>query len=127
VNQTLSTHATYQDGYTLARIGGELDVATAPVAQAFLHALQTENDRYLVVDVAGLMFTDAAGITVLLSASRLAEQRGGWLRLTGARPHLRRLLLILGLAALLPTYDTVHAAASGHPTAAASSPSSPPH
>jgi anti-anti-sigma factor len=111
VNQTLSMQALPADGYVVVRVAGELDVDSAPDAQAFLRELLAGRGRRLVADVEGLTFADAAGIMVLLSTGQRAEEIGGWLRLVGACPHLRRLLRILDPAATLPVYDTVRAAA----------------
>jgi anti-sigma B factor antagonist len=110
-SQTLNTHASHQDGCVVARISGELDVATAGQARMFLTDLLGEAGVRLVADVSDLAFTDAAGITVLLAASAQAVQGGGWLRLVGARPHLLRVLGILDLDGELPAYGSVRAAA----------------
>ena len=95
------------NGYTLLRISGELDIASAPEVRAFLRATVAEGDARLVADVTDLSFIDAAGISVLLDADRYAAGHGGWLRLVGASAHFRRILRILHLTRTLRVYDTV--------------------
>lgn len=100
------------NGYTLIRISGEMDIATAPDVRAFLRAALADGHAHarLVADLTDLSFIDAVGISALLDAGRYATSRGGWLRLTGAGAHLRRILRILHLTRTLQVYDTVQAA-----------------
>jgi anti-anti-sigma factor len=115
VDPALSFDISYGDDCALARIGGELDIATAPDARAFLLTVLAGGNVSLVVDLADLTFIDATGINVLVRASRRAQENGGWLRLAGASLQLRRILRILHLTALLPAYDTVGEAAGAQP------------
>jgi anti-sigma B factor antagonist len=48
---------------TLVRVAGDLDTLSAPQLRA---ALPTAPQGHLVLDVSGLQFLDAAGLTVLL-------------------------------------------------------------
>jgi anti-anti-sigma factor len=114
----LSTQAHHRPDHIVARIGGELDLTTACTLHLFLHGLLAEQAR-LVVNTGALTFADAIGIRTLLIAAGQAAQAGGWVRLARARPHLRQLLLVLGVARLLPVYETESEAA--HHTAGSAS------
>ena len=105
----LSLHVHAQGHYVLVHIGGELDIATASDTRDFLLSAVAECGN-LVVDVTEVTFADATGINALLAASRHAVRSGGWLRLVGPCPQMRRVLQILRISMLLPTYDTACAA-----------------
>ena len=97
-------------GCELVWFGGELDVAQAVEARAFLDAAIVDGRAQVVVDVTQLAFVDAAGIGVLVGAARRAARDGGSLRLVGARPMLRRMLVILRLTSVLVVYESVDSA-----------------
>jgi len=107
------------DGCVLAWLGGEMDVAEAAEARAFLLTALDDGLACLVVDVTGLTFIDASGLGVLVYVAKRAAQDGGWLRLVGANLLLRRILSITRLSAFLPVYDSAHAALAEAPATAA--------
>ena len=111
-SEWLSTLAHRRDGYTLAVVGGELDIATACTLHRFLQSLLAEQPR-IVVETTKLTFTDAIGVGVLLRAGAAAADNGGWVRLAGARPQLRWLLVHFANGHLLPDYDSVEDAVGG--------------
>lgn len=106
----MNMQAIRANGYTVMRISGELDIASASEVRAFLRVTLAEGHARLVADLADLSFIDAVGISALLDAGQYATSRGGWLRLTGASAQLRRILRILHLTRTLQVYDTVQAA-----------------
>ena len=97
------------DGRTVARLTGEVDLVTACELHFRLQDKVAEDPR-LVLDVTGLGFIDALGIRILLQAAELAEQGGGRLPLVGARPQLLSLISILRIQGRLPVFDTVEEA-----------------
>ena len=92
---------------TVVTIGGELDVATAPVLRSHLSGLLANGRTRLVLDLAPLAFLDASGLGVLASTVGQFREQGGWLRLVNVRPRIRRLLGILRLTDSLPEYASV--------------------
>lgn len=70
-------------------ISGELDMATAPALE---QALERASGS-VVIDCRSLGFMDAAGIGVMVKALRHIES----IRLTNARPIIRRVITIVGL------------------------------
>ena len=97
-------------GCAVVWLRGELDAAEAVEARGFFLAVMEQGCGRVVVDVTDLVFVDAAGLRVLVAAARLAEGADGWLRLVDASPMLRRMLRIVELTALLPVYESIHAA-----------------
>jgi anti-anti-sigma factor len=81
-------------GGTVVGLTGELDLATAGHLPRFVGALAPEDCRWVHLDLAGLDFIDAAGLTALLRAGAVVEERSG--RMTVGRPRpLARLVMEL--------------------------------
>ncbi|HEY6749546.1 MAG TPA: STAS domain-containing protein [Mycobacteriales bacterium] len=79
---------------TVVLLTGELDLATAGDLPRFVAALAPEDCRSVHLDLAGLDFIDAAGLTALVRAHAVVAQRSG--RMTVGRPQpLGRLLFEL--------------------------------
>ena len=74
-------------------VTGEIDILTAPRLEAVLEAAVDAYDDVLV-DLSGVTFMDAQGITVLLAAHRAAR---GTLRVVDASPQAARVLRIIGV------------------------------
>jgi len=106
---------------TVVTIGGELDVATAPVLRSHLSGLIANGRTRLVLDLAPLDFLDASGLGVLASTLGRLRERGGWLRLVNVRPRIRRLLGIVRLTDALPEYASVALAAGAGQSGASAS------
>jgi anti-sigma B factor antagonist len=94
--------------YALVFVGGELDIATAPLLRDRLADLTARGHTRLVLDLDELAFADAMGLSVLVAAYANMQRRGGWLRLVHVHPRVVRVLSLLRLAELLPAYASVH-------------------
>jgi anti-sigma B factor antagonist len=90
------------DGYQVVTVTGELDVATAEQAYAYISAVIDDRPSAVSVDLAGLTFCDASGLGVLARVARHARQAGRQLRLTSARPSLLKIMRITGLDRAFP-------------------------
>lgn len=94
------------DAYRIAALRGEIDIATAPALDAFLARCvrETAQPGRLVVDMSGVTFIDAQGLTALLRALTLSRERSVPLILA-ALPH--RVALLMRLAGLDRVFDVV--------------------
>lgn len=82
-------------------MSGEIDVFTAPYFRTMVdEALSTGADPF-VVDLAGVTFMDARGLTVLVGARRRLDDSEGHLVVQAPRAPVRRLFEITNLTALL--------------------------
>jgi anti-sigma B factor antagonist len=90
------------DGYQVVTMTGELDVATAEQAYAYISGVIDDRPAPVSVDLAGLTFCDASGLGVLARAARHARQAGRQLRITSARPSLLKIMRITGLDRAFP-------------------------
>ena len=98
--------ATDGDGNQIISVTGELDVATAEQAYAYISdvidAWLGESPAPVSVDLSGLTFCDASGLGALARIARHARQAGRQLRLTAARPSLLKIMRITGLDRAYP-------------------------
>jgi anti-anti-sigma factor len=84
-------------GLIIARLGGDLDIASTPALRERLLGVLSPGVRLLVIDLSGVSFCDVAGLAVLIGTQRRARARGITVRLAAPRPQMARLLRITGL------------------------------
>jgi anti-anti-sigma factor len=88
------------------RLDGELDITSSPlletVVDQVLAARRVPRCTLLVVDMSGVVFADASGISPLLLARAVLARRGGRIELRHCRRGVRRLLRLLDLDDLAP-------------------------
>lgn len=90
-------HRILPTGEAIAEIGGELDIATADVAVRYVRLVIDRHGGPLIVDLAGLAFCDAQGLSALLRMFTYAERAGCPFRLASPRPSLVKIMQITGL------------------------------
>lgn len=95
------------DGYISVALRGELDLANADDAATALLAAVSRKPL-IVVDLAGLTFIGASGVTALLRARGDARNAGGDLYLCAPQAQARK---ILGIIRLVDAFS-VHASAA---------------
>ena len=100
------SHRILPTGEAIADIGGELDIATADIAVRYVRLVIDRHSGPLIVDLAGLAFCDAQGLSALLRMATYAERAGCPFRLASPRPSLVKIMRITGLdrSFLLPPY-----------------------
>jgi anti-sigma B factor antagonist len=90
------------DGSQVVSMTGELDIATAEQAYTFISDVIDAWPAPVSVDLSGLTFCDASGLSVLARIARHARQAGRQFRLTAARPSLLKIMRITGLDRAFP-------------------------
>ena len=90
---SVSVSERHEDGVTVLTVGGELDVAAAPVFSEKLNDVIRLTAGDIVVDLQRVSFVDSTGLAVLLNALR---------RLTRAR---RRLGVVIGSGAVKRAFE----------------------
>jgi anti-sigma B factor antagonist len=83
------------DGWVL-KVGGELDLATAPALAARLRELDDAGSKRLVVDLRALEFMDCSGLRVLVAARTRARRRDGRFEVACGQDQVQRLLKLTG-------------------------------
>jgi anti-sigma B factor antagonist len=94
----------------LVSIVGSLDSLTAgDLLNAMAGAVKKGRTR-LVADFSGVEYTSSAGLRVILATVKELRQKGGDLRIAGARPNVLRVLEVSGLTNILKLFPDADAA-----------------
>jgi anti-sigma B factor antagonist len=97
-------HRVVTTGEVIADIGGELDIATAETAVSYVTDIIDHHHGQVVVNLTGLSFCDARGLSALLGMANYAEKAGCPFMLASPSPSLIKLMRITGLdRRLLPS------------------------
>jgi anti-anti-sigma factor len=110
--------STSLDGAVHVSIRGELDICTGPVLRARLLEVLDTTGGDIIVDLAPLAFTDAAGMHVLLDTADLCAARGRAVRYRGAHGVVARVATILEAADRFGVTDGDAAGPRAHPPSA---------
>lgn len=102
-------------GYVVAALGGELDIAAAPMMREKLLAMLATAAGRLILDLSAISYADATGLAVLVATDRRARLLGGFLRLASPSPEVADVLSITGLSRHFEIFPTIHAAITGAP------------
>jgi anti-anti-sigma factor len=93
---------TDSDGQQVVSMAGELDIATAEQAYAYVSDIIDDRPAPVSVDLSELTFCDAAGLGALARIARHARQAGRQLSLSSVRPSLLKIMRITGLDRAFP-------------------------
>jgi anti-sigma B factor antagonist len=85
-----------QGGTAVLRLAGELDLATAPVAQRAGQDVLTGPVNHVVIDLGGLTYADVKGAAAIVEIVRCAEDAGHRTTVEDPSPMVRWLLEQLG-------------------------------
>lgn len=102
------TLETVADRTVVARVEGDLDLATSPELERTL--AQADAGNRLVVDLGGCTFLDSSAIRVLAARARASAAAGGNLALVVSDPGVRRVLEIAAVDRMLELHETLDAA-----------------
>ena len=91
---TLSVDVSYLDDHVLVDVVGELDVSNAHDLRHAVAAIELDGRRRVELDLSGLTFCDAGGITALLRAHRAVARAGGRLVIRGLSGEPRAVLQV---------------------------------
>jgi anti-sigma B factor antagonist len=107
----LQVVAQYRPDVIVLAISGELDAASAPMLRAHVGFALGRRPAHLILDLAGLRFCDAAGLSVFAMARNAATRDGASLALAAVPRPVTRLLKMTGMDRVLEVYSSVAAAA----------------
>lgn len=102
VMQLELAHEVTTDGKATVQLRGELDIATADQAFAYLCDVVDSQQGTVTVNLAGLTFCDAAGLGVLARVAGHARRSGHSVELAAASPSLLRIMHITGMEETFP-------------------------
>lgn len=91
-----------EDGVTVARVEGEIDMATAPAVGS--EVARSIDEGPVVLDMERVEFIDSAGIRMMVEMARRSEDRGRKLRLIAPRGCIvHRMVELTGIGQLFVT------------------------
>ena len=111
----LSLSSRTERGTIIVALGGELDIAAAPMLREKLVIMLGPAASRLIIDLSAISYADATGLAVLVATGRRAGLLGGFLRLASPSPEAAEALSVTGLSRHLAIFPTVHAAITGPP------------
>lgn len=95
-----------QNDITIVAFAGNLDSATAPLAQQALDGILASGGRKIVVDFTGLDYISSAGLRVLLGTAKRLGGGAGALRLFGLNETVGEVFQISGFSTILAVFAT---------------------
>jgi anti-sigma B factor antagonist len=101
------------DGVAVVRVGGDLDVYTAPRLKETLDLAMAGGQR-LVLDLSQVHFIDSTALGVLVGAMRRSNAESGDFRLVVDDPYLLKIFRITGFDGLFPIFPQVADAIAAH-------------
>ena len=90
-----------EEGVVTIAVTGELDLATASLIGDTFDRIDSAQPVHVHLDLSGVNFCDAAGLSAFLAADRLLRATGGRLTLIQPSTQIRRLLTITKLDEIL--------------------------
>jgi anti-sigma B factor antagonist len=100
-------------GHGVVALRGELDVVGAAGVASHLITAAAVYGSWVIVDLAGLDFIDAAGLGVLARVLAWARRSGGDLPLAAPQGPVRKVLTATGLIDVFSVYASVEEAVLG--------------
>lgn len=97
-------------GLAIVSPSGRIDATTSPQLERMLREPLETGQRLLLVDLSRVTYMSSTGLRLLLIAAKQLRQRQGRLLLCCPQPPVERVLLLTGLAGILPLYRTREAA-----------------
>jgi anti-anti-sigma factor len=98
MGRLVQSAVTPSDGYAIVTVRGDLDAQSAARLWQYLSYLMLQGRHHIVLDLAGMVLIDSAGVDVIRRASALAHRDGGDLVLQSPRPTVAEVLESAGLS-----------------------------
>lgn len=95
-----------QDGVSVLRLTGKLNMVSAPAVRERIAALVDVGPPRVVVDLAEVEFLDSSGLGALISGLKSARQAGGDLRIAAPGEQVRLVLRLTNMDRVLMPYES---------------------
>ena len=92
------SHRVVLTGEVIVDIGGELDIATTGAAVSYVRDIIDNHHGPVIVNLTGLEFCDAQGLSALLRMANYADQTGHPFLLASPSARLLKLMRATGVA-----------------------------
>lgn len=108
----LSVDTSRVGDWSVLRVGGEIDLATAPTLREHLVSVIDGGDHRVIIDLGGVDFIDSTGLGALIGGLKRVRGLDGDLRLVCSEPRILKVFDITGLDKVFDIRPDVEAAAS---------------
>lgn len=98
------------EGTCVARLRGEVDLASVERIEAAIDAATGAEPAALVVDVSGVSYLDSAGVHMLYRLGHRRRAAGAAICIVAPRQGVRRVLELTNIEATIPLAETLEAA-----------------
>jgi len=112
VNFSVDTY-NLDSGVPVIKLGGEVDVYTAPQLKQKMLGLLEAGAGQMVVDLAQVEYFDSTALGVLIGGLKRIRERDGNLALICPSPRIRRVFEITGLDKVFDIYSSADEAKTG--------------
>lgn len=79
----------------------KLNTLNAPELKSEFVVINSEGERYIILDLSNIEFVDSSGLSAILTANRLCKNSNGSLVLTGLQENVQKLINISQLDDIL--------------------------
>ena len=95
------------------RIGGEVDVYTAPQLRERVIQLLADGERYIIADLREVDFLDSTGLGALVGSLKRLREQDGSLKLVTAAGRILTILRLTGLVRVFTLHSSFPEAIAG--------------
>lgn len=104
----MGVSVSYQGSWLIAKLSGELDVASVPAVRIKLEQALVEGmTNGLILDLTDITFMDSSGLGFILGRYRKLSELGGKTIVTGIQGQVRRVFELSGLTKIIPQTQTL--------------------
>ena len=90
----MSMNTEVKNGITICRIGGEIDINTAPDIKKSFDVLTNKKAPKIIINFSKVTYVDSSGLATLVEILKNMRQYGGKLKLTNLPPKIKSLFEI---------------------------------
>ncbi len=104
---------THHGDWSVLKVGGEIDIATAPRLREHLLSLVNDQRYHLVIDMEAVEFIDSTGLGVLIGALKRVRAHDGDLQVVLTDSRILKVFEITQLDTIFQIHPTVDSVVAG--------------
>jgi anti-sigma B factor antagonist len=105
-NPPISTSLRYRDAVSVVTVGGEIDLATAPVVEGAIDQALAGQPEALVIDLSSVTFLSSTGLRMLIETQHVVAGKAR-LAVVADSPATSRPILLMQLNTVIDVYPTL--------------------
>jgi anti-sigma B factor antagonist len=113
MSQLVHVDVHHDADHAIVAVRGRVFIDTIDPLRAALTPLLTTDPPRIVLDLSAVEICDSSGLNLIAGSHHTATRHGGWLRVVGLQPMVRRVVDATNLDRLLSIHTTVDDAIHG--------------